>query len=347
MIALQQYLCESKMDPELKALCGKLSANIQYGKIAIIDPELFDEIKSKFEQKETDEKIGRTVFVRNSVTYEIIAANPNHALWKEPSDKDLFGKTRKNMEKEFQSEINEFNWGKHFGPHAWESRMYFIYKYFKKVPDGAYSNGWHRIISNVGNKYDIVLVNFDKYEWKYDTSADDAYMVYRAGAMLKDWYNWYKTHDSDYYDTYVRPDRKYMAYLSSVFTKVGYDENDGREWFKGHMGFETCMYCIDDMVYRNIHWSDVKSENILLQEIKELEKRQKKFPGYPDSVSKELYEYIKANFKHVGYKREGKGWQTVHVNGSDSKYGRFMLNTRRKEYGDVSFDEFYGNGVVD
>jgi hypothetical protein len=347
MIELQQYLCEAKIDPELKAISGKLMANAIHGKVSVADPNLFDEIKGKFEQKQTEEKLGRTVFVRNSSTYELIMVNPNHCLWKIPTDKELFGKTEKNMEKELRNSIDSFNWGDHFGPFIYESQMYFIYKYFKKVQDGTISKGWHRFILSMRDSYDIILVNFDKREWKYDSSTDDAYLVWRTGSMLKSWYDWYQKHDSDYYDTYVRPERRFMDYLSNVFTKVAFDENDGKEWFKGHRGFETCMYCMDDMTCRDIHWTDIKSEQDLLQEIKDLEKTQKKYPGYPDSVSKELYDYIKKNFTNAGYQREGKGWQKVSIKGCDSKFSRFMLNTRKRQYGDVTMDEFYGGGIVD
>ena len=65
------------------------------------------------------------------------------------------------------------------------------------------------------------------------------------------------------------------------------------------------------------------------------------------SISDELADYIKKEFKEADRNDTNGKWIKVHRAGSDSKYGTFMINIDRKLWRDTTFDEFYGGGIVD
>lgn len=44
---------------------------------------------------------------------------------------------------------------------------------------------------------------------------------------------------------------------------------------------------------------------------------------------------------------KGRTWYKVYWEGTDCKYGAFMISPDTKEYRNTTFSEFYGGGVVD
>ena len=70
--------------------------------------------------------------------------------------------------------------------------------------------------------------------------------------------------------------------------------------------------------------------------------------GYNTSISQEAYDYIMKNYKKLSRDSIGnKKWVKVYIAGNDAKYGSFMICVDTKEWRNVSFDEFYGGGIVD
>lgn len=64
------------------------------------------------------------------------------------------------------------------------------------------------------------------------------------------------------------------------------------------------------------------------------------------SLTNEHFDYIKTNYKRVDENAEGK-WFKVCRPGNDYKYGRFMIDPYKHESRSLTFDEFYGGGIVD
>ena len=80
---------------------------------------------------------------------------------------------------------------------------------------------------------------------------------------------------------------------------------------------------------------------------KELEKVQvSKFPN--KCISKELHEHIISTFnKGEKNDRSGRIWHKVYCQGSDSKYGAYMISIETQEWRNTTMSEFYGDAVVD
>ena len=80
---------------------------------------------------------------------------------------------------------------------------------------------------------------------------------------------------------------------------------------------------------------------------KELEKVQSsKVPN--KCISEELHEHIISTFNKVEKNdRLGRIWHKVYCQGSDSKYGSYMISIETKEWRNTTMSEFYGGAVVD
>lgn len=76
-----------------------------------------------------------------------------------------------------------------------------------------------------------------------------------------------------------------------------------------------------------------------------LEQQPRNFPRL--SLPNEFREEFR-NYKRVDENdTKGRTWYKVYWEGTDCKYGAFMISPDTKEYRNTTFSEFYGGGVVD
>ena len=76
----------------------------------------------------------------------------------------------------------------------------------------------------------------------------------------------------------------------------------------------------------------------------------KKFYGGSNPISAELCEFIGENYTLVENdyaEKNGGNWHKVYPSGRDSKYCCFMIEPEQMLRRSVTFDEFYGGGIVD
>lgn len=63
----------------------------------------------------------------------------------------------------------------------------------------------------------------------------------------------------------------------------------------------------------------------------------------PYEFSKEINTYTQVEYT----KGNEDKWFKVYYDNTDAKYGQFMVNPSLKQWRNVTFDEFYGGGIVD
>lgn len=63
----------------------------------------------------------------------------------------------------------------------------------------------------------------------------------------------------------------------------------------------------------------------------------------PYEFSKEISTYTKVETS----KKDKETWYKVYYDNCDAKYGQFMVCPTLKQWRNVTFDEFYGGGIVD
>lgn len=76
-----------------------------------------------------------------------------------------------------------------------------------------------------------------------------------------------------------------------------------------------------------------------------LERQPRNFPrlSLPNKFREEFRDYKKVDENDT----KGRTWYKVYWEGTDCKYGAFMISPDTKEYRNTTFSEFYGGGVVD
>lgn len=76
-----------------------------------------------------------------------------------------------------------------------------------------------------------------------------------------------------------------------------------------------------------------------------LEQQPRNFPrlGLPNKFQEEFRNYKRVDENDT----KGRTWYKVYWEGTDCKYGAFMISPDTKEYRNTTFSEFYGGGVVD
>jgi hypothetical protein len=252
-------------------------------------------------------------------------------LWRMANDKDLkkmIGYAPKMYEKKLKSEL-DFDYGQS-GP---DVNKYYIYSQFEKVDDGVPSKGWKRAFIQP-YKYDtcrLILINLSKKQWKYDISYNgDRMALFWAGNAVK---------NSEWSEKYPLSNE----YYNSIINTCELGDYDGSEnWIAVKFDNKKTLYI-------NLHTleysGEVKNNNTksIEDQLKELDNS--RWPN--SSISDELADYIKKEFKNAPDNDTKGKWIKVHRAGSDSKYGSFMINIERKLRRDTNFDEFYGGGIVD
>lgn len=324
MKQLKDYITESKLTPEAKALSTMLKS-VDYNEL---NPDVFNRIKSEFVEVGPNEKLGRSNLYINNETFEILAVGLAQGVWRVAEEKDLWKGSLKSVEKDFNKEF-EMDYGQS-GP---DINKYYLYRKFEKVNDGVPSKGWERAfvdIYGVKKIGKLILVNTDKKQWKFDISYNgNIEDLFWTGVAVK---------NSDFSKKNPLSSRCYTAVMNTC--QPG--ENDGsKNWIEVAFDNKGTLYInLHTLEYSN---SKYASQDDLDNQLNEL--KNSKWPN--SSISNELNDYILKNFKKVDKNdTEGK-WIKVHRAGSDSKYGSFMINIDRKLWRNTSFDEFYGGGIVD
>ena len=149
--------------------------------------------------------------------------------------------------------------------------------------------------------------------------------------------------------------------------KVGdiYDlKKNPKDWIK--INVETFVggkYIVDSYFYINMKRFEILTKefldyfglnttnttNININDIKAEIKAIQNYRYNQASISKELDEYIKNNYKKIDRKNytSNDRWFKVHKAGNDAKYGSYMVCFDTKEWSQKTFDDFYGGGIVD
>lgn len=325
MKQLKDYITESKLTPEAKALSTMLKS-VNYNELT---PDVFNKIKSEFVEVGPNEKLGKSNLFINNETFEILAVGLSQGVWRVAEEKDLWRGSLKSAEKDFNKEF-EMDYGQS-GPDVYNK--YYLYRKFEKVNDGVPSKGWKRAFIDIYNQNTpgrLVLINFDKKQWKYDISYNgNTKDLFWTGVAAK---------NSDFSKKYPLS----SSYYTAIMNTCQPGENDGsKNWVEVKIDNKGSLYInLHTLEYSN---SKYTSQSDIEDQLNDL--KNSKWPNSPISV--ELNDYILKNFKKVNKNdTEGK-WIKVYKSGNDSKYGSYMINIERKLRRNTSFDEFYGGGVVD
>ena len=366
-----------------KALRKQLIDKVHSSWRTTIDQDTYDKIMEICEERPSVEKKGsQWVFVlpdiKNGTNFKPISVNVKKGIWRVPMDKEMYSTTTSAMHKRLNKIINgykKYDLSNAFVLSGSTYNEMFLMNEYTYVKSPNMGDDWYTyaIYEFKTKTYKLVSFNPSTKEWSYGGN-DNIPLIALIG------------HDSinvtwEHISSAVRRSFKetaegayqngnvYHSYLSYFLTlKKGdiseYKKNPNN-WIKitFDSGNYSGSYSGDRFVYIHKTNFSVITESALAKDtfdnvknnlaqkqtksvIAELEKVQKN--GYNTSISQEAYDFIMKNYKKLSRDSIGnKKWVKVFIEGYDAKYGSFMICVDTKEWRNVSFDEFYGNGIVD
>ena len=363
-----------------KALIDKIHANWHIK----IDQDTYNKIIDICEERPSVEKKGsQWVFVlpdiKNGANFKPIMVNVKKGMWRVPMDKEMYGTTLSAMYKRLAKITNGYK--KHGLSNAFTitgsmyKEMFLMNEYTYVKPSNIGDNWYTFAIYKYKTKtYEPISFNPSTKEWTYGgndnipsiafTSGNDAINItwehisnavrrtfkettegtYQNGTVWNSFLNYFLTlRKGDISDYKKNPDN----WIKITFDTQSYSRNySGNRFVYIHktnfsvITESALAYDVLDKVKNNLTQKQTKSI------INELEKVQKN--GYNTSISQEAYDYIMKNYKKISRDAIGnKKWVKVYVLGNDAKYSSFMICVDTKEWRNTSFNEFYGNGIVD
>ncbi len=72
-----------------------------------------------------------------------------------------------------------------------------------------------------------------------------------------------------------------------------------------------------------------------------------RYPDFNNSLSAEMFLFIRQNYEEVARDTKGGKWYRVYCDGTDCKYGRIAIDPYAQKRRGLNFDEFYGGAIVD
>lgn len=366
-----------------KALKKQLIDKVHANWYAVIDQDTYDNIMDVCVERPSVEKKGsQWVFVvpdiKNGANFKPISANVKKGLWRVPMDKEMYGTTTSAMHKRLTKMINGY---KKYGlsnafviSGSIYTEMFFMTEY-TYVKSSNIGDDWYTYaLYNFKTKtYKLLSFNPNTKEWTYGgndnippialcgndninitwehisnavrrTFKETSEGAYQNGTVFNSFLNYFLTlKKGDISDYKKNPDN----WIKITFDTQAYSRNYGGDGYVYIHKTNFSVITESALAYDTLN--KVKNDLTKKQEksvIAELEKVQKN--GYNTSISQEAYDFIMKNYKKLSRDAIGnKKWVKVYIAGNDSKYGSFMICVDTKEWRHVSFDEFYGNGIVD
>jgi hypothetical protein len=362
-----------------KQLIDKVHANWH----ASIDQDTYDKIMDICDERPSVEKKGsQWVFVvpdiKNGANFKPMMVNVKKGIWRVPMDKEMYSTTTSAMYKRLTKMINGY---KKYGlsnafviSGSFYNEMFFMNEYtYVKSPNIGDDWYTYALYEYKTKTYKLLSFNSNTKEWSYGgndnippiaLSGNDSINItweHISSAVRR---SFKETSEGAYQNGNV-----YHSFLSYFLTLKKGDISEFKKnpdnWIKitFDSGNYSGNYKGDRFVYIHKTNFSVITESALANEVydktkndlaqkqaksvtAELEKVQKN--GYNTSISQEAYDYIMKNYKKLSRDSVGnKKWVKVYIAGNDAKYGSFMICVDTKEWRNVSFDEFYGNGIVD
>lgn len=342
MLNLKSYLInEDKLEPAVASVVNILKTQLGGKWFCLVDNSLFKNIQDTFEQVHPEEKKGTQwkLVIDGSFLDKMMMVSLKNGQWRYAMDKEIYGKTAANYEKDFLKKLNGYNWfdfGPDFGPAIYAQNMFYIINEYVKVDSP--SNDWQLIFADIKDECYAIRVDTKSKQWGFDKNNIDANIRRQVSYTLASNAN-IPAHKERYFVS-----QEVMKYIYDHFTEVGDDYDDSLTWSRMGYGSQSnndIMVCAATKQWRSMSWKDTSNISEIDKALKDIVKRSK-YGAY--SLSEELYKYIKSTFDQDITGVGGK-WYTVYYN--DSKYGRFMVNLDKKLWRKPSFDEFYGGATVD
>lgn len=368
-----------------KALKKQLIDKVHASWYAVIDQDTYNNIMDICEERPSVEKKGsQWVFVipdiKNGANFKPISANVKKGLWRVPMDKEMYGTTTSAMHKRLTKIVNgykKYGLSNAFvisGRGSRYNEMFLMNEYtYVKSPNMGDDWYTYALYEYKIKTYKLISFNPNTKEWSYDgnkniparafngndsinitwehilgavrrTFKETADGAYQDGTVYNSFLNYFLAMDKgDISDYKKNPDN----WIKITFDTQSYSRNYGGERFVYIHKTNFSVITESALAYDTLN--NVKN-NLAQKQTKsvtaELEKVQKN--GYNTSISDEAYDFIMKNYKKISRDSGGnKNWVKVHVAGNDAKYGSFMICVDTKEWRNVSFDEFYGGGIVD
>lgn len=343
MKTLQNYLInEDLSNPAISTLVSVLKQKLKSSWFCLIDNSTFKNIQETFSQVHPEDKKGTQwkLIIDETFLDKMIMVSLKKGEWRYAMDKEIYGKTASNYEKDFLKAINkyeDFDFGEDFGPVLFAIHTFYIINEYVKVDSP--NNSWKLVFATINNEYKPIRIDTVGKQWGFDENIVDADIRCKVSYTLASNAN-IPNHRERYH-----VDDSVMKYVKSHFTQVDVNEYDAnRTWSRIGYGVQSnsdIMACAATKQWRERSWKDDSTISDIDKKLNDIVKRSK-YGAY--SLSEDLYKYIKSTFDQ-DLKGVGGRWYTVYYN--DSKYGRFMVNLDKKLWRKPSFDEFYGGAVVD
>lgn len=368
------------MDKAAKqALIDKVHANWH----AAIDQDTYDKIMDICDERPSAEKKGsQWVFVvpdiKNGANFKPMMVNVKKGIWRVPMDKEMYSTTTSAMYKRLTKMINGYK--KHGLSNAFVlsgsiyNEMFFMNEYtYVKSPNMGDNWYTYALYEYKTKTYKLLSFNPNTKEWSYGgndnippmalngndsisttwehisgavrrTFKETADGAYQNGTVWHSFLNYFLTLKKGNISDYKKNPDNWIKITFDTYTYSGNYHGDRFVYIhktnfsvitESALAKETF-----DNVKNNLTQKQNKSVTAELEQVRKI--------GYNTSISQEAYDFIIKNYKKISRDSVGnKKWIKVHVAGNDAKYGSFMICVDTKEWRNVSFDEFYGNGIVD
>ena len=339
------------------------------------------------ERPSNDKKGSQWVFVlpdiKDGANFKPIMANVKKGLWRVPMDKEMYSTTTSAMHKRLDKIINGYKKYGLSNAFVLSGNIYnemFLMNEYTYVKSPNIGDNWYTyaLYEYKTKTYKLISFNPSTKEWSYGgndnippmalngndsisttwehisgavrrTFKETAEGSYQNGTVYNAFLNYFLALKKGDISDYKKNPNNWIkvTFDSGLYGSYQYSGNKSNDRFV--YIHKTNFSVIPESALAKDTFDNVKN-NLTQKQTKsvtaELEKVQKN--GYNTSISQEAYDFIMKNYKKLSRDSVGnKKWVKVYIEGNDGKYGSFMICVDSKEWRNVSFDEFYGSGIVD
>lgn len=350
------------VDTETKQFCNNLKQIHGRTYATEIDDDLAQEIQDWLTEIPSEDKQGKqwALFIPNAdSSFKPICVSYKHCVWRYANTKDICNATDSAIEKRLKTYIKSIQDYSELMITSFGnvSKFWFMINY-----DKVYSisgSGWITLaeISACNKPYTMISFNMDKKVWCYGCPNGRVPDEFRVGtySVKREWVDlgnallYEPTIDGGCHFLSEKSFTQVKNFLShgsvdsykkspNDWVEIGVCRNGLQVNYRVYINKKDLSY----LTQNDITLSDPKIIKSYEQELDRLSK------GVGGIISDETMDYIHKNFKEVNSNDTiGRTWVTVRRKTGDSKYGRIKVSVKTKEWRGLSFDEFYGGGIVD
>ena len=302
--------------------------------------------------------------------------NAKKGIYRKANEKELYGTTTSAMNKRLKKDIDiykKYNINTGYYISGYNYKKYFMCEYTYVELPSSMNSDWYTFGYYTYNpkKIEFISCNYNTKEWTYKPNNSIPTNIvnnYTLAQVFLNIGNLIVSNLKRELQRCFKSQYNEIKHLIDIkVLKVGdiYDlKKNPKDWIKINVEtFVSGKYVVDSYFYINMKRFEIltkeyldyfdlnttNTKNININDIKTEIKAIQNYRYNQASISKELDEYIKNNYKKIDRNNytSNERWFKVHKAGNDAKYGSYMVCFDTKEWSQKTFDDFYGGGIVD